>query len=80
MGDTEYHNVRLSKPAYRKLAARKQEGESLSDVVDRLAEERSLLDLTGMLTDDEATTVRDAIQEEEVSRSRLDRLTDRMDP
>ncbi len=45
MGDTEYRNVRLTEDAYRQLKRRKREGESFSDTVERIAGERSLLDL-----------------------------------
>jgi predicted CopG family antitoxin len=60
---------------------RKREGESFSDTVARIAGERSLLDLVGVLSDEEADAMRDAIRErEEDSRARLDRLVDEMDP
>ena len=39
--------VALSKTAYERLEARKREGESFSDVVERLAGERSLLEIAG---------------------------------
>ncbi|ADQ69417.1 hypothetical protein C499_12625 [Halogeometricum borinquense DSM 11551] len=80
MGETEYRNVRLTEDAYQRLKMRKQEGESFSDTVARIAGERSLLDLAGILSDDEADAMRDAIRErEEQSRDRLDRLSDEMD-
>ncbi|ELY95326.1 hypothetical protein C482_16833 [Natrialba chahannaoensis JCM 10990] len=80
MGDTEYRNVRLTKDAYQRLRARKREGESFSDTIDRIAGERSLLDLAGVLTDAEAETMRDAIREQtDRSRAELDRRTDRLD-
>ncbi|ADD06537.2 DUF217 family protein [Natrialba magadii ATCC 43099] len=63
MGDTEYRNVRLTEDAYQRLNARKRGGESISDTIDRIAGERSLLDLAGVLTDAEAETMRDAIRE-----------------
>jgi predicted CopG family antitoxin len=80
MSDTEYRNIRLTKDAYDRLKRHKQEGESFSDTVERLAGERSLLELAGVLTDDEAERMRDAIRDQEDrSRKRLDRLADRMD-
>ncbi|WP_458190108.1 antitoxin VapB family protein [Haladaptatus sp. NG-WS-4] len=39
--------VALSESAYERLKARKREGESFSDVVERLAGERSLLEIVG---------------------------------
>lgn len=80
MGDTEYRNVRLTEDAYQRLKSRKQEGESFSDTVQRIAGERSLLDLAGILSDEEAEEIREAIREQDDrSRDELDRLTDRMD-
>ena len=81
MGEAEYRNVRLTEEAYERLKSRKLESESFSDTVERLAGERSLLDLVGILTEEEAEEMRDAIEEgEERSRDRLDRLTERMEP
>ncbi|MWV40594.1 antitoxin VapB family protein [Natrialba sp. INN-245] len=80
MGDTEYRNVRLTEDAYRQLKRRKREGESFSDTVERIAGERSLLDLKGMLTEEEAESMREAIHaRDERSRDELDRLAERMD-
>ena len=80
MGDTEYRNIRLTEDAYQRLKSRKQEGESFSDTVERIAGERSLLDLAGVLSEEEAGEMREAIRERDGrSRERLDRLTDRMD-
>lgn len=53
MGDTEYRNIRLTEDAYQRLKSRKQEGESFSDTVERIAGERSLLDLAGVLSEEE---------------------------
>lgn len=80
MGETEYRNVRLTEDAYQRLKSRKQGGESFSDTVERIAAERSLLDLAGVLSDAEAEEMREAIRDQEDrSRDELDRLTDRMD-
>ncbi|NKE35007.1 hypothetical protein GWG54_04080 [Natronococcus sp. JC468] len=80
MGETEYRNVRLTEEAYQRLKSRKQEGESFSDTVERIAGERSLLDLAGILSDEEAEEMREAIDERETqSRARLDRFTEQLD-
>ena len=80
MGDTKYRNIRLTEDAYQRLKSRKQEGESFSDTVERIAGERSLLDLAGVLSEEETGEMREAIRERDGrSRERLDRLTDRMD-
>lgn len=56
-------SIRLSEEAYERLAARKREDETFSDVVLRLAGERSLLELAGILSDEEADALRDAVDE-----------------
>lgn len=56
-------SIRLSEDAYERLAAHKREDETFSDVVLRLAGERSLLDLAGVLSDTEADALRDAVDE-----------------
>jgi len=79
MSETSYRNVRLTEEAYQHLQRRKQPGESFSDTVERIAGDRSLLELAGILSDAEAETMREAIEErDEQSRDRLDRLTDEL--
>jgi predicted CopG family antitoxin len=56
-------SIRLSEEAYERLAAHKREDETFSEVVLRLAGERSLLELAGILSDDEAEAVREAVDE-----------------
>lgn len=56
-------SIRLSEEAYERLAAHKREDESFSEVVLRLAGERSLLDIAGILSDEEAAALRDAVAE-----------------
>ena len=63
-------SVRLSEEAYERLAAHKREDETFSDVVLRLAGERSLLDLAGILSDEEADALRDAVAERRERRQR----------
>jgi predicted CopG family antitoxin len=56
-------SIRLSDEAYDRLAAHKHDDETFSETVLRLAGERSLLDLAGILSDEEAEAVRDAVEE-----------------
>jgi predicted CopG family antitoxin len=56
-------SIRLSEAAYERLAAHKGEDETFSDVVLRLAGERSLLELAGVLDDEEADALREAVAE-----------------
>jgi predicted CopG family antitoxin len=63
-------SIRLSEEAYERLAAHKREGETFSEVVLRLAGERSLLELAGILDDEEADELREAVEERRKRRSR----------
>ena len=56
-------SIRLSEDAYERLEAHKGEDETFSDVVLRLAGERSLQELAGILDDEAADAVRQAVEE-----------------
>jgi len=72
--------ISLDEEAYERLKARKKEGESFSDTVKRLAGERSWSEVTGILTEAEATDLEVAIAEGRTrSRERSDRLTAELD-
>jgi predicted CopG family antitoxin len=67
--------ISLDEEAYERLKAKKEEGESFSDVVKRLAGERSWTEVTGILSDEEAKDLEEAIEEgRSRSRKRSDRL------
>ncbi|MDS0261915.1 antitoxin VapB family protein [Haloarcula sp. S1CR25-12] len=63
-------SIRLSEDAYERLASHKGEDETFSEVVLRLAGERSLLELAGILSDEEAESLRDAVDERRKRRGR----------
>jgi predicted CopG family antitoxin len=72
-------SIRLSEDAYERLAAHKREDETFSDVVLRLAGERSLLELAGVLDDDDADALRAAVDERRDRRSEeLDDIADEL--
>ncbi|PSP50839.1 hypothetical protein BRC60_04495 [Halobacteriales archaeon QH_1_68_42] len=72
-------SIRLSEEAYERLAAHKREDETFSDVVLRLAGERSLLELAGLLSDEEADELRTAVAERRERRqSSLDETAEEM--
>jgi len=72
-------SIRLSEEAYERLAAHKHDDETFSEVVLRLAGERSLLEIAGILDDEEAAEVRDAVEERrERRRSGLEETADEM--
>ena len=55
--------IRVSEEYHEWLNAHKRDDETFSDVVLRLAGERSLLELAGVLSDDEADALREAVEE-----------------
>ena len=72
-------SIRLSEEAYERLDAHKREEETFSEVVLRLAGERSLLELAGILSDGEADALRDAVDERRDRRAEeLEETADRM--
>jgi len=67
--------ISLDEEAYEHLKAHKREGESFSDVVRRIAGERSWSEVTGILSTEEATHLQDSIAAgRERSRGRRERL------
>jgi predicted CopG family antitoxin len=72
-------SICLSEEAYERLAAHKRENETFSEVVLRLAGERSLLELAGILSDEEAEALRDAVDDRRERRSgELEAVADSM--
>lgn len=72
--------IRLDDEAYERLASRKREGENFSDVVKRVAGERSLLELAGILSDEEADALEAAIAERRERREdELEEIASRME-
>lgn len=73
-------NVRLDEDVYERIRDRKRPDETFSEAIDRLTGDPSLLGLSGVLDDEEAAEVREAIKKKDgASRERLDRLTERLD-
>jgi predicted CopG family antitoxin len=72
-------NISISDEAYSKLAAMKGPKESFTDVINRLAGRRSVLDLAGVLSAREAADLRSRVREiRSKSRSRLDETKRRL--
>lgn len=61
--------ISLDEEAYERLKAHKRENESFSDVVKRLAGERSWTEVAGILTDEEADALEAAIVRDDDIRS-----------
>ncbi|RBI60732.1 hypothetical protein DMJ13_17390 [halophilic archaeon] len=67
--------ISLDEEAYERLKAHKREGESFSEVVKRIAGERSWKEVAGALSDKEAEKLEGMIEEgRERSRDRRERL------
>ena len=70
-------NISLDEDAYNRLKKLKDEGESFSDVVKKVTGERSLKEIAGIISDEEAKLMKEKISENrEESRKRLDKVTD----
>lgn len=73
-------NISISESAYRKLKALKRENESFTDAVNRLTSERSLLDIAGVLSDEEADEIRDRVKDmRDRSRDRVEDVAGAME-
>ena len=69
--------ISVDEEAYERLRAYKREGESFSDVVKRLAGERSWSEVAGILTDEEAEALEEAVAAGRTrSAKRADRVAD----
>lgn len=67
--------ISLDQEAYEHLKAHKREGESFSDVVKRIAGERSWTEVVGVLSDAEADALERTVEDgRQRSRSRRERL------
>jgi len=72
-------NIAISDEAYARLAALKGPKESFTDVINRIAGRRSILDLAGVLSQKEEVELRSRVREIRAeSRKRLDETTRRM--
>ena len=65
--------ISLDEEAYERLKAHKRAGESFSDVVKRMAGERSLTEIAGVLSADQAKQLKQAVQK---GRERSERRQD----
>lgn len=72
--------ISLDEEAYERLKSHKKEGESFSNVVKRLAGERSWREVTGILSEGDAKTLEDHVEEgRERSRERSEAVADELD-
>jgi len=55
--------ITISEEAYDRLKSRKEENESFTDVINKLTRERSLMEIAGILSEDEADRLEEKIKE-----------------
>jgi len=74
------HHVRLDDDLYERIEANKQEGESFSDAIGRLIDNRSLRDLQDVFNSEQVDEMRDAIKiPEEEDTTEVRELGERFD-
>lgn len=72
-------NISLDEDAYNRLKKLKDDGESFSDVVKKVTDERSLKEIAGIISNEEASEMKERIRKDrEESRKRLDKIADRL--
>jgi len=73
-------SVRLDEDTYERIRAHKRDDETFSEAIDRLIGGPSLLDLVGLLSDEEAAEFREAIEDaDETARADIDDVVDRFE-
>jgi len=67
--------ITISEEAYQRLKSRKDENESFTDVINKLTRERSLMEIAGILSEDEADRLEEKIKEaREKTRDRIEEI------
>jgi predicted CopG family antitoxin len=73
-------NIAISDEAYQRLKSLKKPGESFTEVIERMTQSRGILELSGILSKQEALRVSEAIREtRRESSKRLRRTVERLD-
>lgn len=73
-------SVRLDEDVYETIKARKRDDETFSEAIERLIDGPSLLSLRGILSDEDATAFREAIDEADTdARKDVDGLVESVD-
>ena len=67
--------ITISEEAYQRLKSRKDENESFTDVINKLTRERSLMEIAGILSEDEADRLEEKIKAgREKTRDRIEEI------
>lgn len=73
-------NVRLDEDVYERIRSKKRPDETFSEAIDRLTGGASLLELRGILSDEEAEEMREAIDDaDDAAREDIDELVERFE-
>ena len=72
-------NIAISEEAYERLKALKRPGESFTEVIERMTRSKSILDLAGVLSKEQARAVSEEVRGvRERSEARLRRTVERL--
>ncbi|HIH65630.1 MAG TPA: hypothetical protein HA282_00240, partial [Nanoarchaeota archaeon] len=67
--------ISITEDAYKRLEVLKTEKESFSDIINKITKKKSLLDIAGILTENEARILENRIKKSrEASRKRMKRI------
>ena len=72
-------NIAISEEAYQRLKALKRPGESFTEVIERMTRSKGILDLTGVLSKEQARAVSEEVRQmRERGSRRLQRTIERL--
>lgn len=73
-------SISISSEVYARLEAERREGENISDIIHRLTEKKSLMNIVGFLKEKETKEMEKVIEEmREKSRDRTSRIIEEME-
>ncbi len=72
--------ITISEEAYHRLKSKKEDNESFTDVINKLTRERSLMEIAGILSEDEADELEENIKESRRrTRDKMDEIKKRIE-
>lgn len=71
--------ISITEEAYERLRTRKENKESFTDVINRITGKRSIMELAGILSEEEADKIKEHIKDMRTrSRERMDRIIEKL--
>lgn len=71
--------ISITEEAYERLKMKKEQNESFTDVINRITGKRSLLELAGILSNEEADKMEQVIKKSrEASRKRMNKIIEKL--